>query len=207
MEFVGIMLLSAALSIDGFNVGASCTFNGVRVPLYARVIILFISTVVTSVSVFAGGMLGCVISEQGAKCIGAALLVMLGIYMGIGALGKGKKNKQKKTHTGMISRSVEVLADVSSCDADGSRRIERGEAAVIGFALSADAFAAGLSSGMSSGVSGLMPFFCGVFQMLFLSLGVGCAKKLKKRTKINAAAFGVCAGIVLIITGFLRIVI
>ncbi len=207
MEFAGIMLLSAALSIDAFNVGASCGFNSVRIPVCARLIILLISTVITSVSVFAGSLLCYVISETGAKCIGAALLCMLGIYMGAGSLRGERKAKGKKAAGSIVARSAEIIADVSSCDADSSRRIERGEAAVIGLALSADAFAAGLSSGMSGALSALMPVFCGVFQMMFLFIGEGFAKRLSLCTRVKASVFGISAGIVMVIMGLLRLVI
>ena len=206
MGFAGILLLSAALSIDAFNVGASCGFNRVRIPVRAKLVILLISTAVTSASVFAGGMLGQLITGQAARYIGAALLCSLGFYMGMGALKGEPKQKHKKAR-GVLGRSAEVLADASSCDADSSRRIEPAEASAIGLALSADAFAAGLSSGMNSGPGWLMPVFCGIFQMLFLFLGERFAKRLRKRTRIRPAVFGMLAGCVMVVMGVLRAVV
>ena len=203
MEFAGILLLSAALSIDAFNVGASCGFNRVRIPLGARLIILLVSTAATSASVFAGGLLSHVISEQDAKCIGAVLLCLLGVYMGIGAL-KGERKRGHKKMRGVLGRSAEVLADASACDADSSRRIEPAEALAIGLALSADAFAAGLSSGMNNGPGWLLPVFCGGFQMAFLVFGERFAERLRRGTRIKASVFGACAGCVMIIMGILR---
>lgn len=210
MEFAGVVLLCAALSADAFNVSASCGFNGIKMPVSAKIIIILISIIITSSSVFAGGLLRHIISEQGARCIGAALLGFLGVYMCVGALksrNRTGRDNTKKREKCVLTEPMEVLADPSLCDADCSRTIERREAAVIGFALSADAFAAGLSSGMSDSLAYLMPILCGVFQVLFLYLGEKCAVMLKNNTKISPSSFGICAGIVIVIMAGLRLVI
>lgn len=206
MEFAGIVLLSAALSIDAFNVGASCGFGRIRIPVFARLLILLVSTAVTTVSVFAGGLIGRFMTEQTAKLIGAALLCALGVYMGIGALRGNGRKKTAKSRGGVIASTAKVLADASACDGNSSRRIEPAEALAIGMALSADAFAAGLGFG-AGGMGALLPVLCGAFQMLFLALGEGTAARLGRTKRVSERVFGAAAGCVMIIMGILRAVI
>ena len=57
MDFIGIILLSAALSTDALNIGLTCGVGGVRISRLSRLIILLVSSGVTSAAVVAGELL------------------------------------------------------------------------------------------------------------------------------------------------------
>ena len=103
-----------------------------------------------------------------------------GAIRGIIRGGKCTDSKVKDKDTGLLRESMGILGEPERCDTDCSKRIEGREAAVIGFALSGDSVACGLSVGVGSGWSVLLiPPLCGLFQMLFLWCGGMAAVRLR----------------------------
>lgn len=182
MGLTEIFLLSIASSIDALSVGASFGFKGIKTPLKSKIIICVISFAIIFSAVVFGGFLRNFISDTTGKIIGTVLLFALGIYMMIGALC----NKEP----------VE-------CDRDKSSNIDYKEACFMGIVLSADSFTAGLSAGMAGGAGFFIPVMCVIFQTTFLSLGEYFAKHIS--VYINKNRLGIISGLLLIITGILRV--
>ena len=92
MDLFCAAAFSAALSIDALAIGISCAARGVRIPAAARLVVCFVSAVITAAAVLSGGALSAVVPGSAARAFGAALLFFLGIYIIIGAF---KKDSEK----------------------------------------------------------------------------------------------------------------
>lgn len=206
MNFTEMVLLSAALSIDGLSIGASCGLGGIRIPARSVLIITAISMLVTGAAVAGGSLLGGVLPETAGKIIGGGLLIILGLYMIAGEM-KNNRDRSRDDHPGIIASSARLIGSVGDCDPDDSRIIDGREACVIGLALSADSFAAGISAGMGGREAFLVPVMCTVFQILFLLLGEKCAVRLRRIKMVDSRVFGAAAGVILIVTAVLRFVL
>ncbi len=178
------ILLSMALSIDALSIGASCGFRGIRTPLKAKVIICAVSVGVTGAAVFLGDILSSIIPELFGKLLGAVLLFGLGIYMLVSAV---------------------LNREPVECDTDHSSGIDCREAFVMGLALSADSFSAGISAGMSQGVGLFVPFLCGAFQMLFLCTGEWAVRHIIRTGHHKTPYWGIISGVILLVTALFRV--
>lgn len=205
MEIIELLLLSAALSIDALSIGVSCGFGEIRMSLCARGVVLLVSIVLTGISVAVGAFLNGMISPLVGKLIGAVLLFLIGGYMIAGALRPSKA--EKSPQDGVLISSARMLRSPDVCDPDHSKSIDYKEACMIGIALSADSFAAGLSAGISGGYAFLVPIFCGVIQTLLLSCGELLAGKLRLFVSADAKWFSIAAGLILIGTGLCRVIL
>ena len=178
----GMLLLAAALSIDALNIGIICGCENIRMAWTSRLLMAAVTMVTTAAAVAVGYGLQGLLPEMVSQIIGAVMLSALGLYMTIGAVRK-----------------------LLTCDADASHCIEGREAAAIGFALSGDSVACGLSMGVGAGLSVLMiPLLCGIFQMLFLWCGGFLAGRLRRMRHFRHEWLGAGAGILLIIMAVVR---
>ncbi len=204
MRLTEAVLLSAALSIDALSIGASCGFGGIKIHLLPRTIIIVVSVMITAAAVMIGQILSGTVSEIVGKIIGAVLLATLGLYMIWGVSGR-KKNEKEGEHS-LLAASAKIIGDPGRCDIDRSKTIDTKEAGIIGIALSADSFAAGISAGISGGEAIFVPIVCGVFQLLFLYIGEKTASGIRRISSVSENFFTVGAGIILIITALFRII-
>ena len=222
MDLMGIILLSAALSIDAFNIGISCGLGGVRIGRVPRLVILAVSMAVTGAAVLAGELLRGLVPPIAGKLVGAALMICLGIYMSAGALKKvlkahagghraenereSNRSDNSRSERNMITDTVRMIGDAAGCDTDGSKTIDCREAVMIGAALSADSFAAGLGAGICAGEAMFIPLLCGIFQLVFLWGGERLARSVRRFSRIKPEFFGFAAGGVLVLTAIIRLV-
>lgn len=208
MRLAEVVLLSAALSIDALSIGASCGFGGVKISLSAKTIIILVSVFITAAAVMFGRILSGIVTELAGKVIGSVLLAALGSYMMLGAFDiKIRKKASKERKQGLFAASARILGDPGGCDIDRSMTIEPKEAGIIGIALSADSFSAGISAGISGGKAIFVPLVCGIFQLVFLYLGEKAASFIRRVSGMSERIFTLGAGIILIAAAMLRIII
>ncbi|OXM17032.1 manganese efflux pump [Paenibacillus herberti] len=75
-----LLLLSFAVSVDGFGVGVTYGLRRIRIPLLSVLIISGCSGVVILLSMNLGAWLTEFVSPEGAKLIGALILICIGSY-------------------------------------------------------------------------------------------------------------------------------
>ena len=196
MGITELLLLAVALSIDAFGIGASCGFGEIVIAKLPRIVIFSVSICVTVVSVIIGKALGGVISDVQGRIIGAAILILIGCFMTAGAVKKMKISKNN-------ADTCENEKPESQCVP--SESIDCGKAAGIGLAISADAFAAGLSAGIGSENAMVVPLLCGVFQIAFFFGGERIARRIKKRVGDCKGILGAAAGLLLVGAGAVRL--
>ena len=215
MDLFCAAAFSAALSIDALAIGISCAARGVRIPAAARLVVCFVSAVITAAAVLSGGALSAVVPGSAARAFGAALLFFLGIYIIIGAFKKDSEKDGPSVCTRSSSRQcgkaekalravAGILKNPEKCDADDSKALDMREALYLGAALSADSFAAGFGAGI--GGAGLaVPVFCGIFQLVLLYFGELAGRRFIRKAKPDERILTASSGVLLIIIAAIRL--
>lgn len=191
----GIIMLSVTLSIDALFAGFSYGLNGTRIPLTSKLIICAFSVVYCAVALLLGRTLAGVLPPMVGKIIGAAILAALGLFMIIKTRIK-RRNKIKdnkgdeapRTLCRIIIKSLGITIEIlknnpEAGDIDASGDIDKKEAILLGFALSADSLGAGFGSALSGLCSWYIPFAVGLCQLAFLSTGLGAGKALSEKCR------------------------
>ncbi len=210
MEFWGVVLLAATLSADVLGIGFSCAVRGVRVGMGAKIVIALVSAAVTLCGVLGGTALFQIMPQNVAALLGGIMLCLLGSYMIIGAFVKTEKKRKSPKSWDKIfvlkpfGITVRIIRDPKQCDLDGSTMLDFREALYTGIAVSTDSFAAGISMGMNYWGS-LAPLLCGMFQFLFLCIGLYIGKRLRKIITFNDRMITVLSGGLLVLIGVIDI--
>ncbi|MGU3470668.1 MntP/YtaF family protein [Paenibacillus sp. D51F] len=90
-----LLLLSFAVSVDGFGVGVTYGLRRIRIPMLSVLIITGCSGIVILLAMKVGAWLSGFVSPEGAKLIGAAILVLIGSYTLVQQFRRGKEDKAK----------------------------------------------------------------------------------------------------------------
>ncbi|MEX2104545.1 MAG: sporulation membrane protein YtaF [Bacilli bacterium] len=166
MKLLSLLILAFAVSLDGFGVGVTYGLRKIRIPLWSVATIALCSALVMTVSMQIGLGISQFISPLVAKWVGAVILIAIGIW----ALVNVTKQKNhdpvmepvstlrqerakikyewiriKIKTLGLI---VQILRTPSAADIDKSGTITGKEAALLGLALSLDAFGAGIGAAL-----------------------------------------------------------
>jgi len=162
---VSLLILAFAVSLDGFGVGAMYGLRKIRIPFLSLVIISLCSAVVILAAMKLGVWLLHFIPVSAAKDAGALILIGIGIWTVIQvSLQKDDPNAAsakppapapseapKPLFTLEWKRMgivIQILRTPSAADMDRSGIISSSEAALLGIALSFDAFGAGIGAAL-----------------------------------------------------------
>lgn len=210
MGFWSVVFLAATLSVDVLGIGFSCAVRGVQVSICARLIIAVVSALVTLCGVLGGAVIYRFVPHEVAVLLGGIMLCLLGGYIIIGAFTKSEKKKKPPKAWDKIFAlkplgiTIRIIRDPKQCDLDGSAMLDFREALYTGIAVSTDSFAAGISMGMNDWGS-IAPLLCGMFQFLFLCVGLYTGKKLRKIMTLNDKVITALSGGFLVLIGVVNI--
>lgn len=167
-----LILLSFAVSLDGFGVGMTYGVRRIRIPLKSVIIISVCSGLVMLLAMLAGSMLAHWIPPRGASAVGAFILIGIGLWALAQLLRTGNANDEGADRANLI----EILKSPSAADRDRSGTISPAEACLLGAALSLDAFGAGIGAAMIGFPPLLTAALITAASGSFLQLGtrVGC---------------------------------
>lgn len=180
---LNIILISISLSIDALGIGVSYQLKGVSISTVGKIIIGLVSTMIMWISLVTGEVLIVVLPVYVTKLLGIGILMLMGSIV--------------------IGKSLFGNND-STCDIDGSKKIDPLEALLLGFALSADSISSGIAIVTLGLGNQFIPIMVGVMQMFFLYSGSLLVSKSKSMNKIDEKICGICSGGILIIIALLR---
>lgn len=180
MLLLGIIPIS--LSIDALGVGFSYRLRGVRITGGAKLIVGFLTSGAMAASMVAGKALAAFLPADVMNIFGTALLVLIGLAMIRNAL----------------------FGEDAFYDFDKSKKIELGEAVVLGLALSADAASCGLALSVVTWGSFWLPILSGLMQMAFLWAGEFLYEKGVKSRVSGQKGMGAFAGGILVLMALLK---
>ncbi|WP_425802504.1 sporulation membrane protein YtaF [Desulfitobacterium sp. Sab5] len=183
------ILLALALSLDGFGVGMSYGLRRIRIPWASMLMIAFCTIIAMSSAVLFGGWFVLWIKFLPPNVLGAVILLSLGSLQVIRAFRQRNNGEVEaisvstfnvaaeepiiKFQFEFLGIVIQVLRYPEQADLDGSGSISIKESALLGTALSLDAFASGLAVGVSAGIVHSLPmiFLVALTQILMLLLG------------------------------------
>ncbi|WP_080833722.1 sporulation membrane protein YtaF [Cohnella massiliensis] len=216
-----LLLLSFAVSLDGFGVGMTYGLRKIRIPLPSILIISVCSGVILLLSMMAGVALAGVLSPHGASAVGAVILIGIGVW----ALVQFSRNRDrddadapkeadrtvpppaKSTLVTLEIRRlgiiIQILRTPSAADVDRSGIITAGGGFLLGAALSLDAFGAGIGAALVGfppvATAILIACSSGLFLWLGMRFGFAAAgwRWIRK--------LSVLPGIILIVMGIVKL--
>jgi len=224
LHLASIVLLAFAVSLDSFGVGLNYGLRQIRLPKASIAIIALCSGIMMLAAMLLGNLIMSLIPERYVKWAGGAILIVIGVWAVLQMLLKrsedGEGESVAATSAAPASAScdpkrvwrmelrslgivIEILRTPSSADVDRSGTITPSEAALLGTALSLDAFGAGIGAafiGLPPWItSGVIAIFCAIFLKLGISAGTLAAgvSWVRKLT--------ILPGIILIVLGLAKI--
>ena len=185
-----LVILSVALSIDGFGVGVSLGMRGMKIPFKSIVVISICSAISLGVAMLIGEFISLHVSQGAAEKTGGVILILLGIWLVYQFFKKEKDTMEAQSKEKIIFNYeikslgvvISILQKPTDVDFDKSGTINGVEALVLGIALSLDAFGAGIGAAMI-GISPLiLAAAIGFMSSIFIWSGLQSGKILSKST-------------------------
>ncbi|TFE27907.1 sporulation membrane protein YtaF [Cohnella luojiensis] len=168
-----LILLSFAVSLDGFGVGITYGVRKIKIPVFSILIIAACSGLIILLSMMLGVALTSWMSPHGASILGAVILIGIGLAALIQFVrGGDREDNGQRTNSGdsngvilgtivpmspapvlkmelkLFGIIIQILRTPSAADMDRSGTISAGEAFFLGTALSLDAFGAGIGAAL-----------------------------------------------------------
>jgi putative sporulation protein YtaF len=229
LSIVSLLFLAFAVSLDGFGVGVMYGMRKIHIPLLSIGIISLCSGIVIFSSMQLGVLLTSWIHPAAAKTLGAAILIGIGIWALFQMMlakhhDKGSDSvpaaadepdavlqeaavfsTKQIIHIELrrLGLVIQILKTPSIADRDRSGNISASEAALLGAALSLDAFGAGIGAALI----GLQPVLTACFIALSsgVFIAVGLPIGLRFAETMWMRKLSVVPGCVLIIMGIMKL--
>ena len=209
-QILSLFLLALAVSIDNFSVGFTYGLRKMKIPFKSIFIIACCSGLTLLVSMLVGHVIAQVFSSEFAESIGGGILIILGLWILYQFFQTDKEREIITKEKNLVNFEIKSLGIVinilkkpMSADFDNSGTITGVEAIVLGFALSLDAFGAGIGASML----GYSPLFLTIAVIImstsFVSLGMVGGALLSKKSYMEKFSF--IPGIILIIIGIFKL--
>lgn len=175
---ISYIVLAISLSIDSLGIGLTYGLKNTKISTPAKIILFFISLIITTISINIGNALNNVLPESASKLFSVLLLMGIGIYIIHQAINKKEKveiNKKqgKKIYSFFIKSlgiTVKIIKNPIFSDLDGSKIIDAKEAMFLGIATSIDSLCSGIGISMLGTTTFIFPFLVAMFQLIFLSI-------------------------------------
>jgi putative sporulation protein YtaF len=170
VPILSLLMLAFAVSLDGFGVGVMYGLRKIRIPFLSVAIIACCSGVVIFASMQIGVYISRLLAPHYARSAGGVILIGIGLWA-LYQLYRQKEDDSASVETGQNVASgeelqasakkqllnielkrlglvIQILRTPSIADVDRSGNISASEAALLGLALSLDAFGAGIGAAL-----------------------------------------------------------
>lgn len=218
---INSLFLAISSSIDSLGIGITYGIKNTKISSTAKIILFAISFGISIISIWLGNFIKDIFPDFITKCIGAFILIAMGIFICFQSL-KSNKNKQSTCNISNLTNynsqekiysffikflgiTIKIIKNPISSDFDNSNKIDPKEALFLGVALSLDSICIGIGGSIIGINSTIFPFLVSIFQFAFLSLGNFIGTKLRKVCKIPDNIWSIISGMLLVIIGISRI--
>jgi putative sporulation protein YtaF len=150
MQFVILIGLAIATSLDSLGVGIAYGLSGTRVRPAAHVCISVIMMAITWAAVAGGNQFSRYLPDWLTHLLSASFFIGVGIWM-LAPMAQATWKRRKNARTvdpNQAPTLTEVLSNPELADRNASRDIDVREALLLGVALSLNNIGGGLSAGM-----------------------------------------------------------
>jgi putative sporulation protein YtaF len=211
-QLFSLLLLAFALSLDSFSVGFTYGLRKMVLPLKSVLIIATCSAISLMIAVSIGHGLANILSPSITASLGGFILIALGAWV-LYQFFRPEKEKDAELleHEKLIINfeirslgiAINILRKPMSADFDRSGTITGIEAFMLGFALSIDAFGAGIGAAMLGFSPIYLAVSVAVMSSVFLLLGIKSGAFFHKFNVVQKLTF--VPGILLIIIGIMKL--
>jgi putative sporulation protein YtaF len=210
VQLFSLLLLAFALSLDSFSVGFTYGLRKMAIPLKSVLIIATCSAISLMIAVSIGHGLEKVLSPAITASLGGFILISLGAWV-LYQFFRPEKEKEMVEQEKMIVNfeiqslglAINILRKPLSADFDRSGTITGIEAFMLGFALSIDAFGAGIGAAMLGFSPIYLAISVAVMSSLFVLLGIKSGAFFHRFDWVQKFTF--IPGILLILIGIWKI--
>ncbi len=219
MNFISLVILALAVSLDGFGVGVTYGLRKMKIPVLSVLIITLASAIMILLSMQIGVGISYFLPTNAAKWIGSMILIAVGIWAIIQVL----RNKDEEIETKVEQKTfinlegnkiisieiktlglvIQILKTPIKADMDMSGIISPSEATLLGIALSLDAFGAGLGAALIGFNPLITAFIIATMSGLFILLGLNIGFLFSGKEWLQR--FTIIPGLILIIMGIIKI--
>lgn len=212
MSLSYLLLLSIAVSMDGFFAGIAYGLKKINVPYAALYIIAFVIFCCTATAISAADILLHFITPKFAALLSATLLILLGLTSLFSQHHKTTnppstqeevKNSTLRFTFSLGRLVINIMEKPERADLDNSCHLCKSEAVLLGLALGLDNMAAVFAICITQPLPVCTPVFMCIVQTTLVAAGIYCVKYINKpslKTKIAYAP-----GLILLLLGFLRL--
>ncbi|WP_442595404.1 sporulation membrane protein YtaF [Neobacillus sp. D3-1R] len=205
-QFISLLVLAFAVSLDSFSVGFTYGLRKMQIPLKSIFIIATCSAVSLLVAAGLGHFLARILSPEITDQLGGLILIGLGAWV-LFQFFRPEKNKElvtiEKTIVNFEIKSLGIVINIlrkpMSADFDLSGTITGIEALMLGVALSLDAFGAGIGAAMLGFSPIALAIVVAVMSSVFVWMGIKSGTFFSKSDWVQKFTF--IPGILLIIIG------
>jgi putative sporulation protein YtaF len=210
-KLLSLTILAVAVSLDSFGVGLTYGMRNIRIPIRSIAVITLCSAATIILSMQLGLGIMSFLPPYVAKMLGPIILILVGCWTLWQMLTKQDKEEptsdQEKTVLKLEIRSlglvIHILKKPTAADIDGSGVISEAEAALLGLALSLDAFAAGIGAAMVGFSPWTTAVLIAFMSGLFLAIGLKFGRLASHLKWIKNIAY--LPGCLLILIGVLKL--
>lgn len=207
--YLSLFMLAAAVSLDSFSAGLAYGLKKLKLPVKSSIILSLCSASALLIAMGAGHWISSWFSEEAAGRLGGIILITLGAWV----LWQFFREEQRHDHLEekqlihlelkRLGVVIHIFKRPTAADLDQSGTITSLEALLLGFALSLDAFGAGIGAAMLSYPALGLAAAVAIMNLLFVTGGLACGRKFAGIQWVQRLSF--FPGILLIILGTLRI--
>ncbi|MCZ0067014.1 sporulation membrane protein YtaF [Bacillus sonorensis] len=210
MMFASFLLLAFAVSLDSFSVGFTYGLRKLKIPFKAIVIIAFCSGIVMLLAMMIGSLLARFFPVALTERLGAVILMGIGAWVLYQFFRPEKEQEMALSEKTLINLElkslgivIHILRTPTSADIDKSGIITGIEAFLLGFALSIDAFGAGIGAAALGFSPVPMSLTVALMSSLFVFLGIQSGRFLSRWNWMDKLTF--LPGILLIMIGIWKL--
>ncbi|RFU67746.1 sporulation membrane protein YtaF [Bacillus sp. V59.32b] len=204
-----LLFLAFAVSFDGFSVGLTFGMRKMRIPFKSIAVIACCSALSLGIAMMIGEFIGQFVSTAAAEKTGGIILIILGFWVLLQYFRKDFPTEDQFAEKTIFNYEIKSLGVVINilqkpltADFDKSGTINGVEALVLGFALSLDAFGAGIGAVMM-GISSFVLSICiAIMSSLFIFAGLQSGKILSSSKIVQRLSF--LPGLLLIVIGLMK---
>lgn len=205
--YSSLLLLAFAVSIDSFSVGFTYGLRKMRIPFKSILIIACCSGVTLLIAMLIGHLLLTFMPIYIADKLGGIILILIGAWVLLQFFRQEKQEsmneENEKTIFNLEIKSIGVVIHIlrkpMRADMDNSGTITGIEAFLLGFALSLDAFGAGIGAALLGYSPISMSILVAVMSSLFVLAGIKSGHLFADNKWMDK--FACLPGILLIIIG------
>lgn len=205
-----LILLTFAVSIDGYGVGLTYGIRKMKIPFKSIVVIACCSAFSMAAAMMIGQFISTIIAPEIAGKIGGIILIGVGVWVLYQFIRPKKRQNELldekiilKFEIKSLGVVVNILQRPLTADFDNSGTINGVEAFVLGFALSLDAFGAGIGAAMIGFSPILLAFSVAIMCSLFIWAGLQSGKLFSNSAFVQRLTF--FPGVLLILIGLWKL--